>query len=137
MNEAQDARFVGEHPDEVLVAPVGGQDPLDHHLALEAGRADRPRLEHLSHSADAQWMQELVVAELGCPLQPPPRARNPRRPPPQLVPQHDRAPPILCLPIVSSPVPSAEAPAPAASARATAAKLVQGRNRSPRGVTPP
>ena len=91
VDEAEDPSFVGEHADEVLVTAIGGQDPLDDHVALEAGRADGARLEHLGHAPCAERVQKLVMAEPLRPLDPPPRASQPRCLPEKSFQQHGRA----------------------------------------------
>ena len=45
MHETEDPRLVLEHPDELRIVAVGGQNSFDDHLSLEPGRARGPRPE--------------------------------------------------------------------------------------------
>ena len=52
-----------EHVDELLILGEVGEDPLDGHEAAEALHAKGPGLEDLGHAADADALEEQVLAE--------------------------------------------------------------------------
>ena len=50
----EDPRLGGEHPHELRILAVAGQDPLDHHRPFEAARPGVAGLEHLGLPADTR-----------------------------------------------------------------------------------
>ena len=65
MQPAEDVGLSLEHPDEVQVVPVRGEDPLDDDVARVARRTEGPRLVDLRHPPDAEGIEELVAPQPG------------------------------------------------------------------------